>query len=252
MSEPATPAPPRETEPAPAGAAADRRDPLIGTVLGERYRILDILGRGGMGAVYKAQHVHLQTLFAVKVLLSRDGTVSERRFFHEARLAGQVRHPNTVFVSDFGLLPDGRPYLAMEYLAGRTLNRLLKDGPLPPRRACLIALQVVRGVRAIHKQGILHRDLKPHNVVLLTQDDGTETAKIVDFGIAKNLHLPFHAEELRAAAATRTTPDLSPGVSTQLTRMGEIVGTPAYLSPEQVTGEDLDGRSDQYALCRSV
>ena len=151
----AEPSPPQPPEPP---------DPLLGTVLGDRYRILERLGRGGMGAVYKAQHIHLQTLVAVKVLLRRDGTVSERRFFHEARLASQVKHPNTVYVTDFGTLPDGRPYLVMEYLAGRTLDAVHKEGPLAPRRAVHIALEIVRGVRAIHKQGILHRDLKPQQV----------------------------------------------------------------------------------------
>lgn len=151
---------------------------MVGMVINERYQILEPLSRGGMGVVYKARHLALDSLVAVKVLLEPQEPEAQEQFLTEARLASKISHPNTVYIADFGVLPDGRTYLAMEFIAGPTLGRLIKEGlrrnslapkgqaaakagPIDPLRACRIALQVTRGLAAVHDKGIIHRDLKP-------------------------------------------------------------------------------------------
>ncbi len=137
--------------------AADSSD-LVGVVLGERYKILEPLGKGGMGVVYKAQHTLLNSLLAVKILLYAQDEEAKTRFLREARIASQIQHPNTVFISDYGLLPDGRPYIVMEFLQGPTLRDLLERGAMDPLRACLIGAQITRGLQTVHEKGIVHRD----------------------------------------------------------------------------------------------
>lgn len=127
-------------------------------VLGERYKILEPLGKGGMGVVYKAQHTLLNSLLAVKILLYAQDEEAKTRFLREARIASQIQHPNTVFISDYGLLPDGRPYIVMEFLQGPTLRDLLERGAMDPLRACLIGAQITRGLQTVHEKGIVHRD----------------------------------------------------------------------------------------------
>ena len=137
--------------------AADSAD-LVGVVLGERYKIIKPLGKGGMGVVYQAQHTLLNSLLAVKILLYAQDEEAKTRFLREARIASQIQHPNTVFISDYGLLPDGRPYIVMEFLQGPTLRDLLERGAMDPLRACLIGAQITRGLQTVHDKGIVHRD----------------------------------------------------------------------------------------------
>ncbi len=234
-------------------------DPILGAVLGDRYLMLARLSRGGMGVVYKARHVLLDTPVAVKILLEPQDQVAQLRFLQEAKLASQIRHPNTVYISDFGVLDDGRSYLVMELLHGPTLGKVLRSGPMSAQRACRIAAQMATGLQAVHDRGIVHRDLKPDNVFLVEQDGDKDHVKIVDFGIA-----------LKARAAAARAAGSMPGVSAMLslapvapsapssgggqrdnsryTMAGTVMGTPHYMSPEQIEGDDLDARSDQYAL----
>jgi serine/threonine protein kinase/HEAT repeat protein len=228
-------------------------DPILGAVLGDRYLMLARLSRGGMGVVYKARHVLLDTPVAVKILLEPQDQVAQLRFLQEAKLASQIRHPNTVYISDFGVLDDGRSYLVMELLHGPTLGKVLRAGPMPALRACRIAAQIATGLQAVHDRGIVHRDLKPDNVFLVEQDGDKDHVKIVDFGIA-----------LKARAAAARAAGSMPGVSAMMnlgpapaggardnsryTLAGTVMGTPHYMSPEQIEGEDLDARSDEYAL----
>ncbi len=204
-------------------------DLTIGMVVGERYRIESELGRGGMGTVYLAEHVTVGRKVAVKVLTrewSGHQTVA-RRFREEARAASAVGHPNIVEVFDAGTLPDGRLYLVMEHLQGRTLyDELCATGPLPIDRAVTVVREIARGIMAAHAVGIIHRDLKPDNVMLVPR--GAETAiKLLDFGIA--------------ASADR-------GADDRLTQPGHTLGTPEYMAPEQAKGRDPTQSVDIYAL----
>ncbi len=213
----------RSVEQELAGAA----DPLIGRVIADRYRILALLGRGGMGVVYKVEHVHIGKLMAVKLLhgeLARDRNTL-KRFEREVEAVSRLSHPNTVQVFDFGR-SEGLVYLVMEYLDGKDLGQLIREeGPLPFARVARILAQVCASVAEAHALGIVHRDLKPENVMILGA--GREIAKVLDFGLAK----------LR---------DQSGGVT--VTRAGAIIGTPYYMSPEQIRGEEVDARGDIYAI----
>lgn len=154
-------APPRE--PSEFGGKSRPAMPpsLLGAILGERYEILSEISTGGMGVVYKAKHLALKNFVAVKILRSGPQVPgAKRRFLLEARLLSRLKHPNIVGVIDFGMLPDGRNFLVMEFLQGTTLGSLLKGGRLEPKRACQIALQMVRGLHMVHAQGIVHRDMK--------------------------------------------------------------------------------------------
>jgi len=201
---------------------------LVGRVIGERYQVERRIGAGGMGEVYLARHVLMGRPSALKVL-NRDviqETDAISRFNREATNASRISHPNVCAIYDFGLTADGLVFLAMEYLEGRTLRETLADwGPLPVDRATALLVQCAAGLQAAHDLGIVHRDLKPENVMIGGPD--SSTAKLVDFGIAKAI-----------------VGDSGPGV----TRSGFIVGTPEYMSPEQLAGVPLDARSDQYSL----
>lgn len=231
-------------------------DPLVGTVINERFKVLRRIGKGGMGAVYKARHLTLDTNVAIKVLLHQRNKDDQERFIQEAKLASKVRHPNTVYISDFGFLPDGRSYLVMELLSGRTLSSEVAKGPLELTRALQIAIQVTRGLQAVHDKGIVHRDLKPDNVFLLEQDGTADFVKIVDFGIAKVTSAarlsdepsgPVNVAELEKVLAAEEAGQSGPWRKTD-TRAGQAVGTPPYMSPEQVQSLPVDPRTDQYAL----
>lgn len=132
-------------------------DPLVGAVIGERYSILERLSAGGMGVVYMAKHVLLDSLVAVKILLKPQDPDAQYRFLQEAQLASKIQHANTVYISDFGVLPDGRSYIVMEFLRGPTLSEVISRGPVPPARVCQIGLQIARGLQAVHDKGIIHR-----------------------------------------------------------------------------------------------
>jgi serine/threonine-protein kinase len=219
----------RRSMTAPPGVAASEDDepPLApGTVVAERYRIQDLVGRGGMGAVYRAEHLTLGNTVAVKVLRASHGAHPDivRRFQREAVAASQIRHPGIVEVTDFGRTPDGRFYLAMELVDGETLARRLgRVGAFPPAEAVALVRELARALGAAHARGIYHRDIKPENVLLGA--DGS--AKLADFGIARLAEGPRDARETAA---------------------GLIFGTPQYMSPEQAAGQRQDGRVDVYAL----
>jgi len=206
-----------------------RVDPLIGMLVADRYRIVDSLGRGGMGVVYKVEHARIGKLLAMKLLageLSRNTEVV-RRFKMEALTSSKLSSPNTVQVFDYGAT-DGLTYLVMELVNGDDLGRLLKlHGALPPARVGRIVVQIANSLTEAHAAGIVHRDIKPENVMILKARDATDIAKVLDFGLAK----------LREGA------ELS-----EMTSQGAIVGTPYFMSPEQIRGEPVDNRSDIYSL----
>jgi serine/threonine-protein kinase len=208
-------------------------DPLIGRVLDQRYRIEAVLGAGGVGVVYRAEHTGLRRPVALKVLRHgfEENPHLRRRFEREARLLSQLSHPNVVALTDYGIA-DGLPYLVMELLEGRTLEDMLEmDGPPAPRVAIEIVRAVVRGLAFAHDRNVLHRDLKPGNVFLQALPDDPHHVKLLDFGLAKLL----------------VDEENTSGEEPTLTKAGTIVGTPAYMSPEQASGGRVDPRSDVYA-----
>jgi len=208
-------------------------DALIGKILDGRYRIESLLGRGGMGVVYKATHVHIDTEFAVKVLhpeLVANQQAIER-FRREARAAGRIHHPNAIRVTDFGVTEEKIVYLVMEIVEGEPLRELLnRQGALDPIRVVNIVRQACGAVEAAHQKGVIHRDLKPDNIMIEREGD-FDRIKVLDFGIAK-------LKELSSFA----------GAGQALTREGSLIGTPEYMSPEQCRGQALDARSDIYSL----
>jgi serine/threonine protein kinase len=209
---------------------AEQDDPLIGRVLAGRYRLIAKLGQGGMGAVYKGEHVKMNRLTAIKILAPELASSAEfvARFQREAEMASHINHPNAVIIYDFGEAEEGVVYLAMEFLEGRPLSSIIKrDGPLPLARVARIIRQAAEALDAAHQIGIVHRDFKPDNV-MVCQRTGRELIKVLDFGIAKQIRVdPKHEA---------------------LTQTGFVLGTPQYMSPEQVLGEQLDARSDLYSL----
>ncbi|MFZ5894092.1 MAG: protein kinase domain-containing protein [Myxococcota bacterium] len=204
-------------------------DPLIGRTIAERYRILEQIGRGGMGVVYRVEHARIGKLMALKLLtgeLTRDG-VQVARFKREALMASRLSHPNTVQVFDFGTA-DGLVYLAMEYLRGEDLGRIIRrEGALPVERAARLVVQIASSLAEAHEKGIIHRDLKPENILIVRGHSGEEVVKVLDFGLAK----------------LRESSELS-----DVTSRGAIVGTPYYMSPEQIRGEGAEPSSDVYSL----
>jgi len=208
-----------------------------GTVVRGKYRILGPLGHGGMADVYKALHVTFGEVRALKVMNAdflRD-ELFVKRFKQEAVMCRKLQHPNAVQVDDIDEAEDGRPFIVMEYVAGRSLRDVIQgESPMPVRRVCRIARQVASALDAAHRLGMVHRDIKPANILVLSTLEGDE-AKVLDFGIAK----------LRESRAGDTTAGLT------LTGPGMVVGTPPYMSPEQALGkrgDELDGRSDLYSL----
>jgi hypothetical protein len=207
---------------------------LLGQVLAGRYRIDRLLGSGGMGAVYRAEHVHMRKAVAIKVLHREMTTYPEivARFEREAVAAGRIEHPHVAAATDFGKLDDGSFYLILEYVEGRSLGSVIdSDGPLPQGRALTIARQIADALSAAHAAGIVHRDLKPDNVMLIEREGFADWVKVLDFGIAK-----LHIEET------------DPERSQPLTQMGTVFGTPQYMSPEQGQGHTVDARADLYTL----
>jgi serine/threonine-protein kinase len=208
----------------------DAPDPLIGRKLGGRYEVLARLGEGGAGVVYRGRQAQLGRLVAIKVLHEERAAVPEwrRRFEREARALSTLAHPNIVPVTDSGI-DRGVSFLVMELLEGRTLKDLIKEGPLPLWRALDIARQTLRGLAFAHGKGIVHRDLKPANVFLQELPDQADHVRLLDFGMVKFLE----------GSSARTM--------AELTRAGAWLGTPAYMSPEQVEGAPSDVRADVYA-----
>jgi serine/threonine-protein kinase len=202
---------------------------LVGSIIAERYHVLKKLGEGGMGQVYLAEHVKMGRKSAVKVMNPGmvDNVDAISRFNREASNASRINHPNVAGIYDFGETPDGLIYLAMEFVEGQPLTNVIKQhGALPPMRASEIARQTAEGLSIAHEMGIVHRDLKPDNIMIAKGRGDADLVKVVDFGIAK------------AAASDEQ----------KVTKTGMVVGTPEYMSPEQLSGDPLDARSDIYAL----
>ena len=209
-------------------------DPLIGKVFGDKYRLEERIGEGGMGAVYRATHLLIDRAVAVKVLRSRfvEDEAARVRFQREARAAGRLQHANAVTVTDFGTSSDGSVYIVMELLEGRSLRDwLAREKLLDQTRSVSIMLQVAAAVAAAHEEGIIHRDLKPANIFIQQRKHAPPVVKVLDFGIAK------------IAADSLEDSDQH-----SLTLTGVMIGTPRYMSPEQCEGRPLTPASDVYSL----
>jgi predicted ATPase/serine/threonine protein kinase len=219
------PAPPHPKAPDPDD------DSLLGTVVDGKYRVEAFLGRGGMGTVYRAYHLKLERPVALKFIRGDvvAGEARIRRFEREAQTAARLRHPHIVTVHDFGVAAEAGAYLVMELIEGRSLRQEIKrTGRFPLPRAVALVRQACSAVHAAHAAGVVHRDLKPDNIVLEAGPDGEDWVKVLDFGLAK----------LLTAAPSGDS----------ITVEGAIIGTPAYMSPEQCTADVIDSRSDVYAL----
>lgn len=201
---------------------------MVGVTLAGRYKILSRLARGGMASVYLAQHTLIGRKAAIKVLRRElcDDPVQRDRFVREARAVNRIDHENIVQIVDYGEADDGRVFLVMEYLPGESLHHRIGRGVLPPLRALDIAAQIAAGLARAHQMGVIHRDLKPDNILLLppTEPGGRDRVKILDFGIAKLLDQPA------------------------LTASDKIFGTPGYIAPEYASGAPIDARADLYSL----
>jgi serine/threonine-protein kinase len=198
---------------------------LVGSIVADRYHVLKKLGEGGMGQVYLAEHVKMGRKSALKVMhpSMKADVDAISRFNREAANASRIAHPNVASVYDFGETSEGIIYLAMEFVDGPPLTSVIEQqGALPPKRAADIVRQAADALAVAHDMGIVHRDLKPDNIMLARTRDGGDLVKVVDFGIAK-------------AAGNEAQ---------KVTKTGLVVGTPEYMSPEQLSGDKLDGRSD--------
>jgi serine/threonine-protein kinase len=209
--------------------ARSAKEPTFGPdeLLQDTYRILQPLATGGMGEVYLARHERLQSDVAVKVLSRAlvDDQAARARFVREAGILSVLRHPHIVQVFDFNITGEGIPYLVMELLEGPTLGEYLaRNGPLPPDQVARIVKQMASALEAAHGRGIVHRDLKPDNVILLQPEGDLEFAKVFDFGICRTIGSP------------------------RLTTDSSVLGTPEYMAPEQARGDELDVRTDEFAL----
>jgi len=201
-------------------------DPRIGKTIDGRYFIRRLIGRGGMGAVYEADHVGLDKRVAVKFLsINKTDRDALARFRREAKIASRIVHEHVVQIYDVGTADADTDFIVMEYLEGRDLAVTLRElGPLSAARTVSIIRKVLRGLRAIHLAGIVHRDIKPANILIATRDEDRDFVKIMDFGISKPIH------------------------GGTITNTGAIIGTPEYMAPEQLLGDDIDPRADLYAV----
>ena len=222
----------KPVQPSPAAPAVGVGDhgSLIGRVVSDKYGVKGIIGEGGMGAVYEAEHLQIGRMVALKVLHPVNARRSDAvaRFHHEARVAGSIGHPNICEIYDVGKLPEGSPYLVMERLYGETLaDRILKEGALPFPDAIDITMQVLSALVAAHAKGVVHRDIKPENIFLSQRVGVAPVAKLLDFGISK----------------------VGDDEDLHLTRTGMVMGTPYYMAPEQARGDrTIDQRVDLYAV----
>ncbi|MBN2715821.1 MAG: protein kinase, partial [Deltaproteobacteria bacterium] len=210
----------------------EMQDPFIGTFVGERFLVKRRLGEGGMGVVYEAEQTAMDRKVALKVLhphLNDDELYV--RFQREAAASSKLEHPNIITVYDFGRTENDSLYIAMEFIDGKSLDDEIKqNGAMAWDRACRIGTQICSALRNAHDKNIIHRDMKPENVMLCKRGDETDFVKVLDFGIAKMLE---DGEKDQQKALTKT---------------GMVFGTPQYMSPEQVRGEKLDARSDIYSV----
>ncbi|MDZ4835333.1 MAG: protein kinase [Candidatus Melainabacteria bacterium] len=209
----------------------DALDPFLGIILDEKYELVELLGGGGTGVVYKANHCMLNNFVAVKMLFPHmvSRQLAVRRFHQEAKATASLSHPNILKVSDFGTGEQGQPYLVMEYLQGLSLAEMLEaEGDLAPYLAVEIIMQAAAGLMHAHSKQVVHRDIKPSNLMIIGKIPERFTVKIVDFGLAK---------------PSRQDDRLS-----KITVTGEVFGSPSYMSPEQCRGENVDHRADIYSL----
>jgi serine/threonine protein kinase len=214
--------------------SADQKDSLLGQIVGGRYRITQLLGEGGMGRVYLAEqqmgtNVRKVAVKTLQAQYAKDQQVLAR-FHRECGTVSELEHPNTIQFFDFGQTPDGQLYIAMEYVQGQSLSDALLQGPMRPERVLRILAQVCGSLEEAHRRGVVHRDLKPDNVILTTRAGQADFVKVLDFGIAKRSEAKDQVQEQK------------------LTQQGMVLGTPPYMSPEQFTGKELDARSDIYSL----
>lgn len=208
------------------------RDPMVGTLFCDRFQITEVLGGGGMGMVYRAKHLLMQRDVAIKILHTKmvGNADALKRFKVEAQAASNFSHPNILNVHDFGVSNQGRPYMVMDFLEGTTLTALLDaEKRIPVARAVNMFLQISSALAHAHSKDIIHRDVKPSNIMLVDFEGRHEFVKLVDFGIAKVLNPSIPEAE-------------------NLTRTGEVFGSPLYMSPEQCKGVKLDARADIYSL----
>ena len=218
----------------PSGSDREPGEPAPGEILEERYKVIGELGSGGMGIVYRAEHLRLRRQVAIKMLRQPFSGAQDLRprFEREARALAALSHPNIVAVTDYGV-HSGRPFLVMELVEGRTLRTVIDEGGVVIDRAVDIARQLLEGVAFAHRRGLVHRDIKPGNVLLQPLESGRELVKILDFGFAKFLE----GESEHGATGLAT-----------LTKSAIGFGTPAYIPPEQATGGTTDARTDVYSL----
>jgi serine/threonine-protein kinase len=223
---------PASRPPSRASVVPASRDPLVGRVVSGRFRVLGVIARGGMGKVYKAEQLPLGRSCALKVLQPKyaeeEDPEFQRRFFLEANVAAKLTHPNTVTIFDFGR-EDETYFIAMEYIEGRTLHRLLRDdGRLEEARTIRILRQACRSLREAHALGVIHRDMKPANVLLTDRGDERDFVKVLDFGLVKDFTRQGEGEDL--------------------TQEGLFMGSPKYMAPEQILGNPVAPGTDVYAL----
>lgn len=207
------------------------QDPLIGTRLAGKYDIVSVLGTGGMGVVYKGRQDVMDRVVAIKMLQAHhlNDSMSVKRFQQESKATCRLNHPHIITVYDFGISPTGQPYIVMDYLEGKPLSDIIKDeGHVGVDRALKIVRQASDALGHAHKQGVIHRDLKPSNIVLIDREGDKDYVKVVDFGVAKLMEEGTEGQKL--------------------TQMGEVCGSPVYMSPEQCQGLPLDKRSDIYSM----
>jgi serine/threonine-protein kinase len=214
-----------------SSAVSDRSEnPMIGRVLDNKYEIIKAIGGGASGTVYKGKHKMMNIIIAIKVLAPQLSTQSElvRRFEREARAAALLGHKNVLVVHDLGMTEELQPYMVMEYLNGVSLAEMLEqNGRLSVADSLDIVSQICQGIGKAHQEGLVHRDLKPGNIMLVAEGEHTFTVKIVDFGLAKLIR---------------------PEGNENLTQSGSLMGTPSYMSPEQCRSEPTDHRCDIYAI----
>lgn len=221
--------------PWPASAPAPVH-PMVGSVIDNKYRIRSVLGEGGMGTVFEAQHLLLQRSVALKLIrpTMSDPLRAMKRMQHEARIAGAIGHPHICDVYDIGELPDGSPYLVMQRLVGETLaDAIARERPFPAHHGIQIMIEVLSGLHSAHQMSVVHRDLKPQNIFLAERVGCEPLAKVLDFGLSK---------------MTGSTPP--PGAGEELSSMtaiGSVVGTRFYMAPEQIVGAEVDARADLFA-----
>lgn len=208
------------------------RDPMVGTCLMGKYDIIDVIGHGGMGVVYKGRQVLMDRTVAIKMLQSQHiaDSMSVKRFHQEGKAASKMNHPHVITVYDFGVTPNsGQPFIVMDYLLGTDLASIIKEeGQLGVERSLKILSQSTDALDHAHRMGVIHRDLKPSNIMLIDYEEEKDFVKVVDFGVAKLI--------------------TAGGEQQRLTQMGEVCGSPVYMSPEQCQGLELDNRSDIYSM----